>query len=202
MTRLRILGIAVLGASVLALAFPVASQGQYIWGTSTAELTTDPGFEGYWKYCFEIGWDVSEFGHGVSHASMILGLEDCFCACDDPYFMCADPAGSGPGVGGCTVYYYCEFDCEGNPHFPGEGPTIKFEPDEDDCEPGYTGWIEACFYSLFEPIDPGVFPDVLGIKFATQTETGDLEGVLPFCECGITPVDHATWSVIKSIYRP
>ncbi len=202
MTRPRTLRCVLLLTAVLVLGSSPAAHGDYVWGTSTAEPATDPAFEGYWQYCFEIGWDVSEFGHAMSNVFMVLGLEDCFCACDEEYFAAEEPAGSSQGVGGCTVYYSCEFNCQGDPHYPGDGPTMKFEPMDDDCELDVTGTMTGCFYSLFPPTGVMLVPDVLCIKFATNVVTGDLVGVLPFCECGATPVETATWGAVKSLYRP
>jgi hypothetical protein len=104
---------------------PLSAQ-EHIWGTSSAALSNDPGFEGYWKYCFEISWDVTGYdGYGVSHIDILLGLELCPCVCFDGYFAFADTVGSGPGTtngSGCTVYWYGYFECEGDPTVPDGGP--------------------------------------------------------------------------------
>jgi hypothetical protein len=183
-----------LGATTTALAQP-------IWGTSSASLSTDPGFEGYWKYCLEIHWDTNPFGsHAMSHADVFLSLEDCANACEPGRFAFADTAGSGDGDGGCTVYYTGEFLCQGDPHFPQfPFPTVKFEPIEAACEPGTVNSAYVCYYSQFIPGPYAVHPDALGIKFGQNTGTGPLEGVLPICE--VSPVEDRTWGTIKSLYR-
>ena len=187
--------------AALALAAAPAAHAQIIWGTSTAALSTDPGFEGYWKYCFDIHWDTNPLsGHALSHADVFLSLEECADACSPGRFAFADTAGSGDGDGGCTVYYTGAFLCEGDPHFPQfPFPTVKFEYYEGDCEPGSINSAHVCFYSHFIPSPPAVYPDALGIKFGLDTATGPLEGVLPIC--AVSPVQEATWGTLKSLYR-
>lgn len=198
MTAKRKAGVAALILSVLLLAVAPAT-AQVIWGTSTATYPNDPGFEGMWKYCLDIEWDTS--GHALSHTTLYIDLEACPLFCDPGFFMFPEPAGSGPGEEGCTVVYYGSFLCFGDPTSPGdEGPTIKFEYDEEiGCEPGPTGSATLCFYSVGFPTEPDIFLDYLGIKFATSTATGDLEGVLP--SCITSPVRNSSWGTVKALYR-
>ena len=180
---------------------PVAS-ADAVWGTGLAFPASDPDYEGYWEYCFHIYWDTNDYGgHGLSHTTIYLALSECVCACYEGYFGHRIPAGIGVGEEGCTVYFQSEFNCFGDPHFPMPGPTMKFQPDEAECEPGTTGSVHVCYYSLFPPCDYGVFEDHLGIKFGLNVETGDLEGVLPYCDCDVTPIGHSTWGTIKVLYR-
>lgn len=182
-----------------------AAHAETIWGTSSAELSTDPDYEDYWVYCLDVGWDATPFdGHGLSHTDVFLGLEECVCACDPGYFAFDDTAGYGPGTyngESCTVYYFASFLCEGDPNFPEfPTPTIKYEYFENDCEPDKIGSAYLCFYSLFEPSEPDTFPDVLGMKCGPDKATGDVVGVLPVCDCG-NPVEPRTWSLVKAMYR-
>jgi len=186
-------------AAALLLAGSVAAQVPVISGTSTAEPATDPAFVGYWEYCFDISWTLPD--HAMSHTSVFLNLAACTCVCDAGYFAFVDTVGSGPGEGDCTVYYGGMFECEGDPHFPGNGPTVKFEPREGECEPGRTGSLHACFYSLFPPTDEGGFDANLGVKYGIETATGGLLGVLPDCECEQSPVEQMRWGTLKSLYR-
>ena len=96
---------------------------------------------------------------------------------------------------------YGTFDCPGDPHFPLDGPTMKFEPDETNCELGVTGWMHVCYVSLFPPTEAGTFENHLAIKFGQNVEMGHLEGVLPFCECVTNPVELGTWGTIKALYK-
>ena len=180
---------------------PVFDAEGEVWGTSTAEISTDPGFEGYWKYCIEINWDLKDIGPwALSHASLLLG-EDCVCECNDTYFAFADTIGSGPGEGGCEVYYYAELECEGDPTIPFPEPTLKFEPFEGDCEPDVVGTAYLCFYSFLFPTSHGTFEDCLVVKFSTRHITGDLEGVLPLCDPGASATERSTWGAIKVLCR-
>jgi hypothetical protein len=78
---------------------------------------------------------------------------------------------------------------------------MKFEPIEGDCEPGTSGWMHVCYYSLFPPTVPGVFTDHLAIKFGQNVELGTLDGVLPYCECDASPAVDLTWTTIKALFR-
>jgi len=192
----------VAAACLVLLCVAAQAGAQTIWGTSTATLSDDPEFEGYWQYCLDIEWDTTGVGgSGMSHVSFFLGLGTCVCACDEGYFAFADTAGSGPGVGGCTVYYYGLFECYGDPTIPeSDGPTVMFEAYDAACEPDAIGTAHLCFYSIFPPTEPGTFIDALGVKAGGETDVGELVGVLPLCECG-SPVDDFSWGVIKSLYR-
>lgn len=175
--------------------------GMAICATVHVSEATDPAFEGYWEYCAEIEWDTTDFGgYGLSHTDVLLGLESCLPACDDGVFAFADPAGEGGGEGGCTLYFFALFECEGDPLLPEfPYPTVKFEPHEDECEPGPIGTAYLCFYSRFDPAPWNEYPDHIAVKFATNIMTGLLVGQLP--ECPPTPVELTTWGLIKGIYR-
>jgi len=166
-----------------------------------ASEATDPAYEGYWEYCAEVEWNTTDFGgHGLSHTDVLLGLENCATACDEGVFAFADPAGEGEGEGGCTVYFYAVFECEGDPLLPAfPFPTIKFEPYEDECQPGPVGTALLCFYSDYGPAPWEEYTNHVAVKFGTSIEMGLLVGQLP--ECPSTPVEQSTWALIKSIYR-
>lgn len=184
------------------LVFSQVAVADAVWGTGLAYEAVEPGYEGYWEYCFHIYWDTTEYGgQGLSHTTIYLALAECLCACDEGYFGWRVPAGVGWGEGDCEVDFTAAFDCDGDPHFPLDGPTIKFEPVEDVCQPGWTGWVHVCYYSLFPPSAPQIFEDHLGIKFGENVETGDLDGVLPSCECAETPAERGSWGTLKSLYR-
>jgi hypothetical protein len=194
----------VIGAFCILLGGLVVAQDYYLWGSCSATFPNDPGFKGYWKYCLDVSWDVSPYdpkAHGVSHVSILLGLDDCPSACKDGYFAFADTAGSSSGVEGCTVYYYVEFDCKGDPTIPPAVPTIKFEPYENSCEPDVAGTAHVCFYSEAEPRPAGTLPAYVWIKFGPYIEEGTLEGTLPRCEQGTNPREPSTWGSIKALYH-
>jgi hypothetical protein len=173
-----------------------------VWGTGLCFPATELGFEGYFEYCYHIYWDTTEYGgNGLSHSTVYLALAECVCACDTGYFDHRIPAGVGIGDGGCDVDFLSEFDCEGDPHFPVPGPTMKFEPVEGECEPGTVGWMHVCYYSLFPPTESTVFTDHLAVKFGQNVELGPLEGVLPYCECDPSATQVLSWGTLKSLYR-
>jgi hypothetical protein len=195
-------GVLVLAAGcILALTVSVHAQ-PYVWGTSTASPAKDPGYEGYWKYCFDIGWDVTGYnGYGLSHLDIILGV-DCECACNG-YFAFADTAGNGIGTtngDACSVYYFATLLCDGDPAGP-PVTAIKFEYYEDDCEPNTVGTMDVSFYSLLEPTAPCLFTDAIGIKFGPAFETGDVLGVMPNCSLGPSEAESSAWGKIKALYR-
>lgn len=177
-----------------------------LWGTSSAEVTNDPGFEGLWKYCLDIYWDFRECdGYGLSYAALFTGLfQGCPCSCYPGYFAFADTVGYGPGTTDghtCTVYYYCQLLCSQDPNIPDGEPVIKFLYYEDDCEPDKFGWMHVCFYSVAQPTAPGVFEDVLGAKFGPCITYGDLEGVMPTCDWSYSETQPGTWASIKALFR-
>jgi hypothetical protein len=170
--------------------------------TGSAWMSTEPGYEGYWKYCYEVTW--SALPHGVSHLDFLLTMiEDCTCVCVEGYFAFEDTVGTGPGVYGedpCTVVYYGFFECNGDPSIPIFGPLIKFEPFEGGCEPSTEGTAYLCFYSVAAPIY-GTWVDYIAIKFGGLSEYGTLEGPLPGCEYGASGIEEATWGQVKGLYR-
>ena len=175
--------------------------GVAICATVSAWESTEPGYEGYWEYCAEVEWNTTDFGgHGLSHTDLLMGLEDCASVCDEGVFAFTDPAGEGEGEGGCTVYFYTEFKCQGDPHFPQFSfGIIKFEAYQGACEPGPIGTALLCFYSQFQPAEWNEYPDHIGVKFAQNVETGPVFGQLPGCPP--TPVEPSTWTLIKGLYR-
>jgi hypothetical protein len=198
------------GLTALALALvavfdmPAAlAYSDYVWGEASVTEATAQEYEGYWKYCISIGWDVSEYtegAHGASHVSLVLELEECLADCGDVCFAFPDTVGMGEGVDGCGVYFYAELDIKGDPTVPAESPTVKFEPYTDACEPDVAGTANVCFYSLIPPeaVDPEGAP--IWIKFGPYTEEGLITGTLPSCE-GTAAIGHSTWSSIKRLFR-
>lgn len=179
-----------------------AAGDEVVFGKSVASLSWDKGFEGYWKYCLTISWDVNKFEgkpQDLSHISILLGLENCLRACTSGYFAFPDTAGSNATSGGCVVYYYVEFDCKGDPTIPDQVPTIKFEPYQGACEPGTSGTANLCFYSLAPPKLTTTSPSSVWIKFGLNVASGSFEGSVPNCINPTNPVEQSTWGAIKSL---
>lgn len=183
------------GVSAIAIA-----EEDYVSATSSAWLADDEGFEGYWKYCITVTWNVRDFSnpaHSLSHVSILLGLETCAQVSSPGYFAFDDTVGASVGYDGCTVYYYSEFNRTGDPTIPEPVPTMKFEPYETSCEPGVAGTAHVCFYSLAAPKTASSFPSSVWIKFGQNVTSGRLEGALPGCR--FTAVEPSTWGRIKAL---
>ena len=198
----RIATLAICGLAFLALtAAPSAARA--LWGTSTVEIADTSGLEGYWLYRLDIKWNTTGLGgHGMSHVSFFLELVVCDCACDEGIVTLDSVAGTGAGEGGCELEFLGFYECTGDPSFPSDVPTVRYEHIESGCDPDRIGAAALHFYSRFGPSAPCVHTGNLGIKAGTITEVGDITGVLPLCECGSSGVSSAaTWGQIKSLYR-
>jgi hypothetical protein len=200
----NVLGAAVVACCLLVVACGgVLAAGDVIWGSGSAWYSTDPGFEGYWKYCLTLHWDVTRYDgkpHAMSHLSLLLGLENCPGACEQGYFASTDTVGTSSDCGGCIVHYYMDFNCKGDPTLGILVPTVKFEPYGEKCEPGIAGTAYLCFYSLASPRPIRAYDASLWIKFGLNIASGTLEGVLPRC-AATTPVEPTTWGAIKALLR-
>ena len=169
----------------------------------TAELSTDPGFEGLYKYTVTGTWDVGQFG--LSHIDFFLTLKDLECICDPRVIQFADPAGTSDGEGltdPCKVEYEGKYNCTGDPTVPSElqVPTVKFNAIAGDCEPGVTGTGTWVFYSPFPPAPYSVDPEGVAIKHGQQVCLGPLAGTMPMGDCA-TPAETKSWGGVKAIYR-
>jgi hypothetical protein len=195
-----ILGIVIITCIDAPAAFAAS---EYVWGEAVVTEAPEPEFDGYWKYCLSIGWDVSEYAdgaHGASHLSLVLELEACLADCGHACFAFADTVGKGVGSNECAVFYYAELDLAGDPTVPAESPTVKFEPYPDVCEPDIAGTAHVCFYSLIPPEAGDSDEAFIWIKFGPYTEDGVITGMLPSCE-GTAAIGRSTWSSIKRLFR-
>lgn len=169
----------------------------------TAQLSTDPGFEGLYKYTVTGSWDITQFG--LSHIDFFLTLKDLECICDPRVVQFGTPAGTSDGEGyvePCTVLYEGVYNCKGDPSVPSElrAPTIKFNALAGDCEPGVTGTGTWVFYSPFPPAPYSVDPEGVAIKHGQQVCLGALAGTMPMGDC-TTPAESKSWGGVKAIYR-
>ena len=206
MARLKELRLAwVIAVAVLAVtaAGPAVATNPVVSGTITSERSTDPGFVGMWKYCVALAWDVTDFGgkpHGLSHASLLPGLDSCVYICRPGYFAFADTVGFSVGAGACTTYYHGHFNCKGDPTLPTQSVAVKLEPNHDGvCTPGTSGTARFCFYSPVAPRAADTYPDALWVKFGQNTASGPLAGTLPDCGNPSTSAEATTWGAIKAI---
>lgn len=185
---------------------PTSTQAQVleciIQGTSTVDEVNDP--LGRYLYVIDIYWDTC-CPQGQSHVNVALGfdVETCPGVCDEFSWGAPDTAGVSTSVldSECMVYYYAEFNCEGDPSLEGEeGAIVKFEPYPNECEPGPIGEGTFLFYSDWPPaqIEPG--NGLLSMKFGLGYCVGDLTGFLPECSPPV-PTERGTWGRIKALYH-
>jgi hypothetical protein len=198
-------GCAGVAAAAMAFALSMAaaqpSRAEVVTGIGTVEAYNELGHEGYWRYCLDVRWDTAELGnHAMSFVNVFIGLGACPCACGPGMVVFPEPAGVGVGEDGCEVLLTGIYDCHGDPHFPENGPSIKFEPAPGGCEPGSKGSAQVCFYSMFSPAESTGQHGALGIKSSTWTITGDLTGTLPVCLCA-SATEESSWGMVKALYR-
>ena len=170
--------------------------------TVTAALSSDPGYEGLYKYTVTGSWDVTQFG--LSHIDFFLQLKSLECICDPRVikFGGGTSTGSDPN-GACVVQYVGKYNCMGDPTVPAElqAPTVKFDvPDDATCRPGTVGTGTWVFYSPFHPGPYTVDPDGAAIKHGQGVCTGSLAGTMPFGDC-TTATRPTSWGNLKSTYR-
>ena len=191
--------VGVLAACLLVAAGPGFASPE-IWAEGTVSASNDPGFEGYWKYCYEVHW--TGLPHAVSHIEIVLCPPgDCGCDCEPEFFAFADTVGSGEGEEEYqAVHYYGGLEDSGDPSTGLEGMLLKFEPYEGIYEPGLEGSAILCFYSVAAPVFD-IYPDRIGTKFGGEYLLGWLDGPLPGCRHGFSPTEQNTWGYVKGLYR-
>ena len=182
----------------LSAASPQFVRAECVSGEVVAEMATEPGYQGLYKYTLTVTWDLDR--HDLSHLDFFLELQNCECICDDRFVQFTSPAGQSSD-GGCVSQYEGDYVCMGDPSLPPSfwSPAVKFEP-SGDCEPGLSGSGTFCFYSPMPPVQNPVDPDGLAIKHGQEICTGSLSGQFPACECALQQETH-TWGQVKAFYR-
>lgn len=199
----RGVAVAALLVAGVAVATPLPEEC-VISGTVTAEPNPDDPSLGLWRYCLEANWQIDP-PHDLSHLDIMLALGECECICEEFPFAALDSAGTSSGVDSagadCTVYYYAEFLCDGDPSIDVFEPLVKFEPYEGDCEPEPIGSGIFCFYTDWAPIEVSLPNDLLVVKGGQVVCFGEVTGFLPECDCGSSPSNQDTWGTIKARFR-
>jgi len=188
------------GLALSLVASPAAAQ--CISGTVTVSVSSDPGFEGLYKYCVTATWNLSQ---DISHFDTFLGLPDCPCICSPLFIKFPTPAGvASPPDDSCDLAFFGEYVCKGDPSLPAamNGPAVKFNPDPaSTCTTAkQSGSGTFCFYSPMPPAAPGTHPNALAVKDGQNVCYGTLEGSLPTCDCAL-PTQAGTWGAMKATYR-
>ncbi len=157
---------------------------------------------GIYCYTLDVTWDMDS-PHGLSHFDLLVDGEAGTCTCDDidQYIAFDVIGGSSDGEGGCTVNYYAELACNGDPSIGMGGIMFKFEPEEGECEPGPTGSGSFFFYSDLEGVPVDEQSVTLVDKAAQEFCTGTLTGVFPGLECDPVTTVKRPFDSLKSVYR-
>ena len=186
--------------AVFALAPSMASAECMINGNISVEETNSP--LGAFTYTLDVTWDMGS-QHGLSHLDLLVDVENGTCSCDDfaNYISFDAISGSSDGENGCTVDYYTELACNGDPSIGIEGILFKFEPYEDGCEPGPTGSGSFVFYSDLPGVP--VNEQILALidKASQDYCTGTLTGVFPGMACDPVATDGQSLDSLKGLYR-
>jgi hypothetical protein len=169
--------------------------------TVTSQISTDPGFEGLYKYTVTGSWDVTQFG--LSHIDFFLQLKDMECICDPGLIVFGGGTSTGTSDDGpCVVNYEGIYQCMGDDSVPEElaAATVKFNALNDECEPATTGTGTWFFYSPLAPGPYSVDPEGAAIKHGSQVCVGELAGTMPQADCS-TPATPKSWGSLKAQYR-
>lgn len=193
----------VAGSLVIARPAAAVDECASVAMTVAAQVSTDPGFEGLYRYRVTGVWDISRYGLG--HIDFFLALENLACICDPRIVQFPASAGTSSGVnasGSCVVQYTGRYNCLGDPSIPVElrAPTVKFDAVDASCETSPTGIGTWTFYSPFPPAPFSVYPGGVAIKHGQQVCTGALAGQMPMGDCS-TPARASSWGGVKAIYR-
>ena len=213
MYRLAMCRFMMLGGVVLALFVSADSFAQSCDSLSfdvSAAPSSDPGFEGMYKYTITGYWEGSgvEQGWGLSYLLFSLGAT-CPCVCDSTSEVISfpDPGGTSTGVdntteGPCEVEYLGFLECNVREDITTD-VVVKFEvPDNVSCEPIHSGTGTWIFYSTLPPADWNQYSNAVTLKYGEMSCSGDLSGRLPFCQdCNLVGTEEKTWGTIQSLYR-
>jgi len=175
-------------AAVLALVcllVPAArARASIIEGVGTVERVTEGPYLGWYKYTYEVTWNLS---HGLSHLDVV---HKPGCLADDHVlWFDTDWGGSADGLStdddwkpgdpiSLTVPYEGTFGPGGDPSTGLTSPLVKWEPTG--SEPGKQGVAQFWYYANIIP-EYGTFDDVVVAKAGRYVVLGDLTGAYPSC---------------------
>lgn len=178
-----------------------ASLVNEVTATGTADLVSGGQFDGWYKYTYEVEWDLEK---GLSHLDIILkfgcldGLHFFGFDFDEqvPGSHDGESTGTGWETGNpvvFTVLYRAFFEPAGDPSIPGiTEPVIKWEPIEDGDEPGKEGKGTFWFYANIIPENIVLDNDLIGAKHGRDNSTfGRLTGAYPSCNVVPEPMTVA-----------
>ena len=181
---LRLAGCLALGAM---LASGPAARAGVISGTGTADLVQTGDYIGWYKYTYEVTWNLSK---GLSHLDLVLKPG---CTQEDHQIVFASDLGAGwdgrsTGDGWTTgkpvvftVPYEGFFEPKGDPSIHLAKPLVKWEPIKTGDQPGKSGVGQFWFYANIVP-EYGSFDNVFAGKYGKNEVFGDLAGAYPSCK--------------------
>ena len=161
---LRLAGCLALGAL---LASGPPARACVISGTGTADLVQTGDYAGWYKYTYEVTWNLSK---GLSHLDLVLKPG---CTQDDHHIVFETELGGAydgesPGEG---------WD-PGNPVVVTVSSEGMFEPNGD---PGKTGVGQFWFYANILP-EYSTFDNIVVAKSGQNKVFGDMTGAYPSCQ--------------------
>jgi hypothetical protein len=169
---------------------------------AAARNTADPSL-GKWSYTMTVVWETGS-PYGLSHLTLWVDEANVGCTCSElmEALSWSDPLGSSTGTpGDCTVDYYGELNCDGDPSLGILGNVFKFEPYEaEGCEPGTAGTATLVFHSDFPPVGIGMVNLFLQDKHGQLACSGGVTGVFPGLPCDPTPASRGSWGLLKERY--
>jgi hypothetical protein len=179
---LKALGLPTVVFAGVVLLLAATATGSPISAVGTAEQVTEGEFAGFYKYTYQVTWDLAK---GLSHLDFIL--PDCeFSECHlgfssdsglPPDGMSTGANYSPGGPADLTVSYIGTYETR-DPSISLNTPIIKWEPDGGVGKLGIgTFW----FYTSTAPTT-GVFEDLLVAKNGQNATYGDILGEYPSCE--------------------
>lgn len=187
--------ISLVAMALAAASVPRAYAQPCVAGTITAEYQNSGPFAGLYQYTAVLTWDTPQ---GLSNITIDCGFDQCPEPVCLQTFMFDTPAGSSSGEGGCTVDYYGEFNCGGNPSIDVTWPIIKWDA-LGECQPKDMGTATLIFYTNMGPQSGTSMPVVL-IKNGLNVCDGFITGDCPAPPC-IVPTEDATWGKVKARFR-
>ena len=175
----------------------------------TAEISTDPNYEGLYKYTISGYWEATgpEEGGTLSFIMFSLGAE-CPCLCDSSYseIYFPNPAGTATGINDhteapCEAQLTGFLQCGGMEDITTDD-AVKYEVNGESCVLKQYGTGEWIFYSTMEPLPWAEYCNAVFLKYGEMLCTGDLSGQLPDCfECSEVSTEEDSWGSIKSLYH-